>query len=316
MEKKNKFAEFLKRPNGIFLIVLCLALIGSVAVSVFFVAVSYSGPFSYAAYVLAAVSLGYSVYLAVRYARVIKKKAIEAAKKREITRKFVENYGFRTIVFAVVTFAVNTGYAIFYGVLGILAHSVWYGALAGYYVFLSGVRCWVLLGGYKASKRAQGSEAALYENKLKIFRGCGILLIVLDSALAAAVAQMVLAQSPAAHGEIAAISSAAYAFYKLTLAMINLFKAKNWKDPLVQSLRNVSLTDALVSLFALQTTLVALYSSGEQNMMALNVAVGALVCAITIGMGVYMIVRACVLLKRSRLAPTAEHTVTEENHEG
>ena len=40
MEKKNKFAEFLKRPNGIFLIVLCLVLIGSVAVSVFFVAVS------------------------------------------------------------------------------------------------------------------------------------------------------------------------------------------------------------------------------------------------------------------------------------
>ena len=126
---------------------------------------------------------------------------------------------------------------------------------------------------------------------------------------------MVLAQSPAAHGEIAAISSAAYAFYKLTLAMINLFKAKNWKDPLVQSLRNVSLTDALVSLFALQTTLVALYSSGEQNMMALNIAVGALVCAATIGMGVFMIVRACVLLKRSRLAPTADHTVTEEIHE-
>ena len=97
-------------------------------------------------------------------------------------------------------------------------------------------------------------------------------------------------------GEIAAISSAAYAFYKLTLAMINLFKAKNWKDPLVQSLRNVSLTDALVSLFALQTTLVALYSSGEQNMMALNIAVGIAVMVTGIVSGVLLIVGGAKLL--------------------
>ena len=80
-------------------------------------------------------------------------------------------------------------------------------------------------------------------------------------------------------------------------------------------MRNIGLTDALVSLFALQTTLIALYSEGEGDMTALNIAVGAIVCAATIGMGVFMIVRAGVLLKRRRFIParaeeSAERTET------
>ena len=73
----------------------------------------------------------------------------------------------------------------------------------------------------------------------------------------------------------------------------------------MQSLRNIGLTDALVSLFALQTTLIALYSEGEGDMTALNIAVGAIVCAATIGMGVFMIVRAGVLLKSAVSSPRA-----------
>lgn len=315
MKKENRVLEFLKHPNGIFLIVVCLVAVGSIAVSVLFAATSYAGPLSYVAYVLAALSLAYSVYLVVRYAGEIKKKAVEKAKKREITRKFVENYGFRTIVFSSVSFAINTGYAIFYGVMGIVVHSLWYGALAGYYIFLSAARIGVLSGGYRAAKRAKDDGKALYVYKLKIFRGCGIFLIVLDIALATAVAQMVMSEPPSAHGEIAAITSAAYAFYKIVLALVNLFKAKNLRDPLVQSLRNVNLTDALVSLLALQTTLVALYSDGDRDMTALNIIVGAAVCFATVAMGVFMIIRACILLKRPGASPPPEHTAAAAEEE-
>ena len=303
MNKKNRVLEFLKHPHGLFLILLCLLTVGSIAVSIFLVVISYTGPLAYVSYILAAVSLAYSIYVIVHFSGSIKQRAIAAAKKRDLTRRFVENYGFRTVVFAVVTSAINIGYAVFYGVLGIVAHSLWHGALAGYYIFLSAVRCWALFSGLKASKQAKDDPSALYLYKLKIFRGCGIFLIVLDVALSVVVTQMVFTDSSLTHGEIMAIASAAYAFYKIALAVINLFKAKNWKDPLVQSLRNISLTDALVSLFALQTTLVALYSVGDRNMTALNIVVGAIVCAATVGIGVYMIVRAGVLLRRRRRAP-------------
>lgn len=315
MKKENGFLSFLKNPGGIFLIFHCLLTVGTVACSIFFVAVSYTGFVSYIVYVLAAISFGYSVYLIVRFAGTIKKSTIEKLKKREITRRFVENYGFRTIVFSVVSFTINVGYAVFYGIFGIVVHSVWYGALAGYYIFLSVARAGVLAGGYRASKRANGNVQSLYEYKLRIFRACGIFLLVLELALAPAIAQMVLSDSSATHGEIMAIASAAYAFYKIVLAVANLFKAKKIRDPLVQSLRNIGLTDALVSLFALQTTLVALYSEGEGDMAALNIAVGAVVCLATICMGIFMIVRAGVLLKRRRFIParaeeSAERTET------
>lgn len=312
MKRENKVIAFLKNPSLIFLVIWCLITVAAVVSAILLTTVTSAGAVAYAVYVLAAVSLAYSVYLVVHYAKYVKTRIKEAANKREITRKFMENYGFRTVVFACVTFAVNTGYAIFYGVLGIISRSLWYGALAGYYIFLSAVRCWVLIGGRRASKSAKGDKDSLYIYKLKIFRGCGIFLIVLDVALATAVAQMVMSDSPAAHGEIAAIASAAYAFYKITLACINLFKAKRGKDPLVQSLRNISFTDALVSMLALQTTLVALYSEGESSMMALNIITGAVVCAATVGMGIFMAVRASVLLRRKARGERSE----EESQSG
>ena len=167
MKKENGFLSFLKNPGGIFLIFHCLLTVGTVACSIFFVAVSYTGFVSYIVYVLAAISFGYSVYLIVRFAGTIRKSTIEKLKKREITRRFVENYGFRTIVFSVVSFTINVGYAVFYGIFGIVVHSVWYGALAGYYIFLSVARAGVLAGGYRASKRANGNVQSLYEYKLR-----------------------------------------------------------------------------------------------------------------------------------------------------
>ena len=41
----------------------------------------------------------------------------------------------------------------------------------------------------------------------------------------------------------------------------------------------------------------------DRNMTALNIVVGAIVCAAPVGIGVYMIVRAGVLLRRQGRAP-------------
>ena len=204
------------------------------------------------------------------------------------------------------SFALNIAYAVCNGVLGIVSLSVWYGALAAYYVFLSAIRCGALLRWQNAKKRCGGAPPEA--ERWKIYRMCGLLLIILELALTAAVTEMVLSENPSAHTEITAIASAAYAFYKITLAIYNMIKARRLRDPLLQSFRNINLTDALVSLLALQTTMTAVFSDGtDLSMRALNAVTGFTVCAVTVGMGVWMIVRTNKPLKK-----LAESTQSKE----
>ena len=66
-----------------------------------------------------------------------------------------------------------------------------------------------------------------------------------------------------------------------------------------QSFRNINLADAAVSLLSLQVTLVAVFSDGTDGAMnALNAVTGFAVCALTLALGVFMIVRANARLKK------------------
>ena len=157
----------------------------------------------------------------------------------------------------------------------------------------------MLAGGRKIKKLAGGDGRALNIYKLKLYRLCGISLFVLELALAAAVSLMILSERPTAYSEIMAITCAAYTFYKITFAIINIRKAGKLRDPVLQSYRNINLTDAAVSLLSLQVTLVAVFSDEQTvNMNALNAVTGFVVCALTIVLGALMIVNATVRLKK------------------
>ncbi len=295
--------EALKNPGGAVFGVACAVTAVFVTLATLAVVFEYGGWPAYPAYALAALSLGYAVYAAVRVAPKIKAGVLAAADKRRLTAGFVRDFGVRTLVFSGISFAVNIAYVLFNGALGIINRSVWYGSLAAYYLFLSGLR----LGIFQAGRVAGRKGGDLCARKLKIYRACGAALLALELALAAAVTQMVLSGNPSAHGEIAAIASAAYAFYKLIFAIRNIFKAKRYSDPLVQCFRNINLTDATVSLLALQTTLVTVFSDGETgSMRALNAVVGFAVCAFTIAMGAWMIIRADAKLKQRQAAEGAQ----------
>ena len=183
--------------------------------------------------------------------------------------------------------------------MGIVTHSVWYGIMACYYIFLSALRGGLLYGSYRARKLAAGDDDAMAVYKLKMYRLCGISLFVLELALAAAVTLMILSERPTAYSEIMAITSAAYTFYKIIFAIINIRKVNRLHDPMLQSYRNINLTDAAVSLLSLQVTLVAVFSDEQTaEMNTFNAITGFAVCALTIVLGVLMIVNATIRLKK------------------
>ena len=251
----GKIADCLKEPHGGWLAVLYVVTACSVAGSICLVVFEVSSALSAAVYAVAAVSLGLTVYTVVRFAPRAKKKIREGLAKNPFFGRMLEEYGFRTAVFAVGSFAVSFAYAVFNGVLGIMGLSAWYGALAVYYVLLAAMRGGVLsfhfLGRKKYAADANGEKRA----DLRAFGICGTGLVLLPLCLSVVIAQTVRGINSFEHPGLTIYVAALYAFYKIVMSVINIFRARRSDELTVRAIRSINLADALVSILALQTAM-------------------------------------------------------------
>lgn len=226
MNRLKAIHEKLKSIKGLPLALIYAAAVVSIALSLVLVLTENSLSFlAYAVFVIAALTLAYSVYTLVIFAPKIKHNVIKLLEKRKFTRNLLLNYGYRALVFATISFVINIGYAVFLGILGVKYSSVWYGALAGYYITLSLIRGNILFLDKKTKK-----ETSLRSNNVraKIYRNTGGALILLTLALSVAVVQMVLSQKFfEKFGDIMIFGSAAYAFYRISLASYNFIRQQS-----------------------------------------------------------------------------------------
>ncbi len=235
-------------------------------------------------------------------------KIIESIKNRisktRFGKTFLEQYGFKTLVFSVLSLILNVAFAVFNGVIGIVTRSVWYGALAAYYLTLVIFRGGVIAAAIACYKKTDADAKRFLTVQHKIYLSSGAFLVVTEIAMAAAVTQMVLNNPPVTYGKITAIANAAYAFYKITLAIINLVKAKKFADPVPQALRSLNLADAAMSMVSLTVVLLTTFGgeSGEGFLLAMKACVGFAACALVLALASFMIISSVKKLKGTRIA--------------
>lgn len=292
--KENKFLKWLKRPHGLFLIPIYILAAYFIVSAILFTTAKEGYVvleiLSYVFYALSAIFLAYSVYTVVLFIPIWKKKIVEILKKREFTAKILEHYGFRTVVFSIFSFALSILFAIYNGVIALYSKTLWYGALATYYILLVTLRWGVL--GYLNKKRKgkiEYSEIEKRNREIKIYRTSGIILIILPICLSFAILEMVAADRAFERLGLTIYFAATYAFYKIITACYNFFKARKGDDLIVQTARNINLADAFVSILALQTSMFHSFAAG-QNYGFANAITGAVVCALTVALGIIMLV--------------------------
>ena len=93
-------------------------------------------------------------------------------------------------------------------------------------------------------------------------------------------------------GEITIIATAAFAFYKFISAFVDLAKDRKHTHPIDSSVRMLELSQAIFAIFSLQAGLLHTFGTGAAWEHWSNLAVGCLVCLLTVAMGIYMIRRA------------------------
>ena len=110
-------------------------------------------------------------------------------------------------------------------------------------------------------------------------------------------------------GEIMIIATAAFAFYKFISSFIDLSKDRKHPRPVDSSVRMLQLSQAIFAIFSLQAGLLHTFGTGESWEYWLNLAVGCIVCLLTVAMGIYMIRRANRELKTLQEKPYGEQCI-------
>lgn len=242
---------------------------------------------SYLIYASAALSLTYSVYIIVVNYSFIKNKIITNIKKHKIAKKILEQYNFRTLVFATVSTILNISFVSFHIVLAFITDSVlWYISLASYYALLVILRGIIIL-----YHRRENKKQLNIGDDINKYRFCGIVLTLIPFTLLIPILQIYYLDKAFIHGEIISIAVAAYTFYKITMAILNVIKSHKQSNFTIQAIRNIGLADALVSIFSLQTTLLHSFSEEGTNLNILNIFTGSIVCILSILIGVNMLIK-------------------------
>lgn len=167
---------------------------------------------------------------------------------------------------AVGGFAATVLFALYNGALGLVHASPWHGSICVYYLLLSALR-----GALLDAERRRGQRGAAPWSRGRTFRLTAAMLLLLNAALTAPVALMVLDARPVQMGMIPAIASATYTTYKISAAAVKLKRPA--PSVFLRQLDLLGFVDALVSILVLQNTLITAVEGGVHGEMFLLSAV-------------------------------------------
>ena len=170
--------------------------------------------------------------------------------------------------------ALNVAFSAYYLACGLILRSWWMLTLGSYYLILSVVRFAVLR---TKSKEHLAAKMA------------GWMLMALSLSLVGTVILSVVRDRGHERHTIIMIGLAAYAFTKMTLAIIRLIQCRHSASQKIVALRNIDLADALASIFALQRSmLVSFEGMTDTEIVIMNATLGSAVCIAVFLLGLHL----------------------------
>jgi len=217
--------------------------------------------------------------------------------ENKYARIWQDNTRLRVNVSLYGTLIYNTAYALLQLGMGFWHHTFWFYSLAGYYISLAVMRFFLVR---HTSKHKPGEKML---DELKKYRACGIILLVMNLALALMIFFMVYWNRTFNHHEITTIALAAYTFTSLTLAIINTVKYRKYNSPVYSASKAISLVSATVSVLTLESTMLTTFNDGTMDLTTRRSMLGAsggVISVFIITMAIYMIVHGTKKIKLLR----------------
>ena len=182
----------------------------------------------------------------------------------------------KTTKTALLSLLSNIAFAGYHLIFGVVTASWWLFTVGVYYTVLSIMRFIVI---------------RVKKNEQRLAKIAGGMLMALSVPLVGTVILSVVRDRGHKLHMIIMIAMAAYAFTRITLAIINLAKARKSPSTKLITLRNISFASACVSIFALQRSmLVSFEGMTETEIRIMNAATGSAVCILVFLLGLSLLI--------------------------
>ncbi len=270
----------LLRPHNAFALILVPVATALLIYS--FVFDKSNGVISYIAYPLSAYALA---VVCVKYVPLMFKKAKTIKDENKYINLYMNDTQLRVKMSLYSSLMMNTAYAIFQLGLGLKHSSVWFYSFAAYYILLAVMRFFLL----RDVKSANGKKNLKAE--FERCRFCGILLMIMNIALAVIVGYIVWQNRGFEHHPITTIAMALYTSVSFVLAIVNVIKYRKYQRPIYSATKAISLVAASVSVLTLETAMLNAFGgeadAGFRRIM--TASTGAVVCIFTLTLAIFMV---------------------------
>lgn len=221
-----------------------------------------------------------------------------------ITQRLVNDKLYRGRVVLYKGMITSMMFAVFKMVVAIIYRSVWFGAVSVYYLSLTGMRYLLVkymkkADGLSESDKKEDDNQAVQlpadgiERYLMEYRGyrlCGYLMFFLNVAMTGMTIQMVKHDKGYSYPGMIIYVSAVYAFYTLTMSIINLVRYRKLNSPVISAAKVIGLASALMSILALQTAMLTQFGAEQKAFISvMNACTGGAVCFAIFVMAIIMI---------------------------
>lgn len=269
--------------------VVLAVLLGGISLTLTFFIFGDSSPFAYVSYLLSAYALTILTAAVIPLFSSLPK----LAHRVPLAHRYLTDRYFKVRSGLALSFFINLCYGGFKLVCAALYFSFWDGALAVYYVLLCAVRLYLI------RRVPAGAEGQDLTEELRYYRTTGIFLLVLDLALSVVATQIVINGYGSNYPGMLIYVAAMYAFYSLTFAVINTVKYRRFHSPVLSASKAVNLTTALVSIFNLETAMIAQFGAEQVYFRLVMTACTAFaVCVIVLGTAIFMVISSTQKLRR------------------
>lgn len=241
--------------------------------------------FGYISYVVSAYTLAVWLTRFVRSMRGLRK----WLHKTVFVDRFLSDRDYRAKLSVYAGLFINLGYAVFKLAESLVFRSEWLAATAVYYLALGFMR-FMLMAGIRRMKK---EEAVLPGRirQLRRYRQTGWLMLLLNLSMAGMIVQMIWKNRSFYYPDWTIYASAAYTFYSVTVAVINVIKYRQMDSPLLSAAKMLGMAAALMSIFALQTSMLSQFGSDIACRHRMNILTGSCVCLLVLILAAYMIIR-------------------------
>ena len=194
---------------------------------------------------------------------------------------------------------IGIGFAVFKTITGLVYHTPWLYAMAGYNVIMSLMRFVVV---YQTQRKGLTEEAKERRANISAWI-CGWLMMVLNIAVSVIMYMVIVLKQTIEYHEIVVIALAAYTFYCFTMAVVNVIKYRK-KNFVYSTIKNIDLVKAIVSIFTLQVAMLTRFGEeGTLDMGLMNTLTGI---AVTIAINTIAALMLARTNKRKKMQVTTE----------